>query len=242
MRGVGGGCATPARLLMGVFAKRPDEATALDNGYLDAGAGTRRHAPDARTLRPRTREFLAAILHEHGLGTNGHQAPAQGGAQCQGRPVHSGRDHETRLRNEDGSAGLREIRNEATMKKSMERLILLSALACAPLCGGDARMTAADRTKVLTRLEESRKEFLSAIDGVTEQQWTWKPAPDRWSVGEVAEHIVLAEAALFGNLKKAMSSPGNPDWEEKTKGKTVKLEAILAPRIGKATAPEALVP
>jgi len=128
------------------------------------------------------------------------------------------------------------------MKKSMERLILLAALACAPLCGGDARMTAADRTKVLNWLEESRKEFLSAIDGVTEQQWKWKPAPERWSVGEVAEHIVLAEAALFGNLKKAMSSPGNPDWEEKTKGKTAKLEAILAPRIGKATAPEELVP
>jgi len=37
---------------------------------------------------------------------------------------------------------------------------------------------------------------------------------------EVAEHIVLAEASLFGNLKKALSSPGNPEWEERTKGKT----------------------
>jgi hypothetical protein len=128
------------------------------------------------------------------------------------------------------------------MKKRMERLMLLSALAWAPLCAGDARMTADERTKVLNWLEESRKEFLSAIDGVTEQQWRWKPAPDRWSIGEVAEHIVLAEASLFGNLKKAISSPGNPDWEEKTKGKTEKLEAILAPRLGKATAPEPLVP
>jgi DinB superfamily len=128
------------------------------------------------------------------------------------------------------------------MKKRMERLILLSAIAWTPLCAGDARMTADERTKVLNWLEESRKEFLTAIDGVTEQQWKWKPAPDRWSVGEVAEHIVLAEASLFGNLKKALSSPANPDWEEKTKGKTAKLEAILAPRVGKATAPEALVP
>jgi hypothetical protein len=128
------------------------------------------------------------------------------------------------------------------MKKRMERLILLSALALAPLCGGDARMTADERRKALNWLEESRKEFLSAIDGVTEQQWSWKPAPDRWSVGEVAEHIVLAEASLFGNLKKAISAPGNPDWEEKTKGKTARLEAILAPRVGKATAPESLVP
>src|SRR5205807_10040777 len=50
-------------------------------------------------------------------------------------------------------------------------------------------------------------------------QWKWKPAVDRWSIAEIAEHVVLAEAALFGNVKQAISSPANPDWEEKTKGK-----------------------
>ena len=120
--------------------------------------------------------------------------------------------------------------------------MLLSALSWAPLCAGDARMTADERTKVLNWLQESRKEFLSAIDGVTEQQWKWKPAPGRWSVGEVAEHVVLAEASQFGNVKKALSLPANPAWDEETKGKTERLEAILAPRLGKAQAPEAIVP
>jgi hypothetical protein len=106
----------------------------------------------------------------------------------------------------------------------------------------DARMTLEERTKILNWLEESRKEFLSAIDGLSEQQWRWKPAPDRWSIAEVAEHIVLAEAALFGNVKKAIASAPNPDWEEKTKGKTETLVDTLAPRRGKATAPESLVP
>ena len=128
------------------------------------------------------------------------------------------------------------------MKKRLKRLILLSVLSCVPLCAADARMTPEERTKVLNWLEESRKEFLSAIGGVTEQQWKWKPAPERWSIGEVAEHIVLAEASQFGNVKKAISSPTNPAWEEKTNGKTAMLEAILAPRLGKAQAPEALVP
>src|SRR6266403_1783313 len=64
-------------------------------------------------------------------------------------------------------------------------------------------MTAEERMKVMNYLEESRKEFLAAIDGVTEEQWKWKPAPERWSVGETAEHIVLAEALLFGNVQKA---------------------------------------
>src|SRR5690242_21099097 len=47
--------------------------------------------------------------------------------------------------------------------------------------------------RALKWLEDSRKEFLSAIAGVTERQWKWKPATDRWSISEIAEHVVLAE-------------------------------------------------
>ena len=57
----------------------------------------------------------------------------------------------------------------------MKRLMLLSVLSCLPLCAADARMTPEERTKVLNWLEQSRTEFLSAIDGVTERQWRWKP-------------------------------------------------------------------
>jgi hypothetical protein len=123
----------------------------------------------------------------------------------------------------------------------MKRIAMLAVLSL-PLCAADAHITAEERTKVLNYLAESRKEFLAAIDGVTEDQWKWKPAPERWSVGETAEHIVLAEAALFGFVQKAISSPANPDWEEKTKGKTEFIERVMAPRLGKATAPEPIVP
>jgi hypothetical protein len=123
----------------------------------------------------------------------------------------------------------------------MRRIALLSAL-CLRLFAGDAHITAEERGKVIKYLEESRKEFLASIDGVTEEQWKWKPAPERWSVGETAEHIVLAEALLFQNVQKAIASPPNPDWEEKTKGKTEFIEKVMAPRLGKATAPEPIVP
>jgi hypothetical protein len=123
----------------------------------------------------------------------------------------------------------------------MRRFALVS-LMCFPLCASDAHMTAEERTKVINWLEESRKEFLASIDGVTAEQWKWKPAPERWSVGETAEHIVLAEAALFGNVQKAIASPPNPAWEEKTKGKSEFIERVMAPRLGKAQAPDPIVP
>ncbi len=120
--------------------------------------------------------------------------------------------------------------------------IAMLAVMCLPLCAADGHMTAEERAKVMNYLEESRKEFLAAIDGVTEEQWKWKPAPERWSVGETAEHIVLAEALLFGTVKGAIAAPPNPAWEEKTKGKTEFIERVMAPRLGKATAPEPIVP
>jgi hypothetical protein len=91
-------------------------------------------------------------------------------------------------------------------------------------------------------LTESQEEFLAAIDGLTAEQWNWRPAPDRWSVGDVAEHIVLAEALLFGAVRKALASPANPDWEAQTKGKTALIERIMAPRVGRAQSPEPILP
>jgi DinB superfamily len=124
------------------------------------------------------------------------------------------------------------------MKAAVLSLVLPWFVFGAP----NPRMTPDERAKALKWLEESRQEFLAAIDGVNEQQWKWKPAPDRWSVGEVAEHIVIAEASQFANVQKAIASAPNPDWEEKTKGKTERLEAVLAPRLGRVQAPEAIVP
>jgi hypothetical protein len=123
----------------------------------------------------------------------------------------------------------------------MRRILFTLALAL-PLSAADPQMTDAERSKVLGWLEDSRKEFLAAIDGLTDGQWKWKPAPDRWSVGEVAEHIVLAEAGQFASVKAALASPAVSDWEIKTKGKTELIEMVMAPRMGKVTSPEPLVP
>ena len=124
----------------------------------------------------------------------------------------------------------------------MKAVLLFAFSAGLPLAAADAHVTSEERTKVINWLEESRKEFLAAIDGVTADQWKWKPAPERWSVGETAEHIVLAEAGLFANVQRAVASPMNSAWEEKTKGKTELIEKVMAPRLGKAQAPEPLVP
>ena len=62
----------------------------------------------------------------------------------------------------------------------------------------DAKMTEAERAELVELLLKSEREFMQELEGLNERQWSFKLGPDRWSVGEVVEHIVLAEGLLFG--------------------------------------------
>ena len=125
----------------------------------------------------------------------------------------------------------------------MKHLIFMMTLASTVAFGApDPKLTAEDRAKVIRYLDQSEKQFKELIADVTPAQWHWRPAPEKWSVADCAEHIVLAEGLLFASVKKAVASPANPDWYEQTKGKTEFLERIMPNRTGKAVAPEAIVP
>jgi hypothetical protein len=100
----------------------------------------------------------------------------------------------------------------------------------------------AERTELLAWLEESRSEFFGAIEGLSEAQWNWKSAPGRWSIGETAEHIMLAEALLFGTAQRALAGPPNPNCDEQTKGKTELIVRVMPGRRGAAQSPEPIKP
>jgi len=106
----------------------------------------------------------------------------------------------------------------------------------------DPHMTAEERAKAIKLLDESEKEYLDAISNLTEAQWTYKPSPFKWSVGQVAEHIMLTESALFSFLERALASNPDPDWESKTAKKDEFLERVLPSRARKAQAPREIQP
>ncbi len=106
----------------------------------------------------------------------------------------------------------------------------------------DPNMTSQERSQLVQYLKDSQKEFLAAVSNLSDEQWKWKPAPERWSVGECAEHIVLSEGMLFAKAEEALKNPPSSDWEAKTGEKTAILLRVMAPRLGKAQAPEDIVP
>ncbi len=103
-------------------------------------------------------------------------------------------------------------------------------------------MTEAERTQLLAWLDESRTEFAAAIEGISDAQWNWKSGPGRWSIGETAEHIVLAEALLFATARRALAAPPNPNCDEQTKGKAELIIRVMPARRGFAQSPEPIKP
>src|SRR5215471_10081998 len=98
----------------------------------------------------------------------------------------------------------------------MKHLAVVVWFAPAFLQAADPNMTSQERTQLVQYLKDSQKEFLTAVTTLSDDQWKWKPAPERWSVGECAEHIVLAEGLLWESAQKALKNPATADWDKQT--------------------------
>ena len=104
----------------------------------------------------------------------------------------------------------------------LKRSTFLAALTGAVVLSSSliaGEVTKADRDTLVDHLKKTEAAFLKSIDGVSDAQWTWKSAPDRWSVAETAEHITKAEDMLRGMVEGMMKTPAAPDILAKTKGK-----------------------
>jgi len=93
-------------------------------------------------------------------------------------------------------------------------------------------------------LTQTQKDFLKSIDGLSEAQWKFKAAPDRWSVAEVAEHIALSEEMFHENITgKILKTPAaTAEQKAKTQGLDDKILQGLPDRTNKFKAPEKLQP
>lgn len=128
------------------------------------------------------------------------------------------------------------------------RLVLATALMLSSMpsqpghAAEDPRITAEERTRLVDYLDRSQREFEGLLQDVSDAQWNWKPAPERWSIAEVARHILISEDYLFEQSMLAMRNPADPEWVAKTGAKTALLERALPDRSRKVQAPEPLNP
>jgi hypothetical protein len=134
------------------------------------------------------------------------------------------------------NAGIRKHRAYPALAR-----LALAAWALSSVAAG-ASLSEAEKNGGLAQLERTRAGLIEATQGLSEAQWKFKPAPDRWSVAEVVEHIALTEDLLFENISKnVMNAPaGAPGRDYKAADKLV--VTAIADRTNKVKAPDVLVP
>lgn len=104
-------------------------------------------------------------------------------------------------------------------------------------------LTDQERAEAVKYFDETRRNFLDAIKGLSEAQWRYKSGPDRWSIAEVAEHIAVSEETLFNLVtQRLMQTPAAPEKKEAVKGKEAVIRASIMDRSVKAQAPEMIKP
>ncbi len=137
------------------------------------------------------------------------------------------------------------MRERKTGMKRCYAAAMIVVLALAGAASAKAQdVSAADKDRALQYLESTKKGVLDATNGLSDAQWNFKAAPDRWSVAEVMEHLAAAEDMLRGmTQEQVMKTPAVPlrDAEEIKKTDEGVL-AMVPDRSHKAQAPEPLKP
>ena len=80
-------------------------------------------------------------------------------------------------------------------------------------------MTAVETTDVQQarqHFEKARGRVVEVTSGLTDAQWKFKPGPDRWSIGEILEHMVIVRERVLGirlaNIAEAPAAPADRDY------------------------------
>lgn len=95
------------------------------------------------------------------------------------------------------------------------------------------------KTDLFEYLEETKENLEESVKGLSEEQMTFKAAPDQWSVAECVEHIITVENALNSMLQEKLSGPEDEDAQSQVSMSDDQILAFINDRSSKVkTSPE----
>jgi uncharacterized damage-inducible protein DinB len=98
-----------------------------------------------------------------------------------------------------------------------------------------------ERRMVLEQLAASRGRLMELVEGLTAEQWAFRPAEGRWSIGECIEHVTRVENRIYGVIVKKLEE-GVPSDQLPDRQKDALIMKAIPDRTVKRQAPEAARP
>jgi len=104
----------------------------------------------------------------------------------------------------------------------------------------------AEMQDLIKLIDDTQATLMSRVTGLTDEQWNFKPNPNRWSVGECVEHIAMSERFILQNVQQVIGGPVDAEWATKSAGKLAIVKQAVPARgpqgQGGVQAPEPLQP
>lgn len=73
-------------------------------------------------------------------------------------------------------------------------------------------LTDTEREALIASLTQTHEQLAELAESLSDEQWSFKPAEDRWSVAEVAEHVLLSEYGIMQIIAgPLMETPRGPE-------------------------------
>jgi hypothetical protein len=88
-----------------------------------------------------------------------------------------------------------------------------------------------ERQLVLEQLASSEARLLELVRGLTEEQWSFRETPERWSIAENIEHLIMFEGFIRSAIAKTLEGPAEP---EKKTGVGAKEPLVLGVANGRS--------
>ena len=105
------------------------------------------------------------------------------------------------------------------------------------------RLTQTERDFAAMNMDASLERFLACVKNFTPAQWTFKPAPDRWTPAEAAEHVAFVEDRVYRRItEKSLLEPADPEKRKTLPNRDMKVMELGNSREPNLRAPEYVQP
>jgi hypothetical protein len=103
-------------------------------------------------------------------------------------------------------------------------------------------MEAHERQLVLDQLTASEARLLELVDGLTPAQWNFRETPERWSIAENIEHVIVLENFILQKVAEVLEQPADNDKKALAAGREGLVLGLANARSVKFVAREVALP
>ena len=109
----------------------------------------------------------------------------------------------------------------------MKKLFLIFLLTSSSAFAQEKLWTEADRRYTIENFNRTRDELVKETENLTPGQWTFKESADRWSIGEIVEHLALWEILWAREVGIGSQGTPNPELNKTSRPDSYYKEFIL---------------